>query len=185
VTISSNNSPVLKASSYIDTNQELVASASLLAEAVIAAFRDTPTVTVDLAGLRSVSSSYFNTLLLDVADRYGIDAIRTRLLFRFSSAAQHEIFQRSYIAALKDVDGENDSRTLDGGVVVGLVRYPKESRWAIQSVFWPHFAAKYASQMTTAQVDIVKSGWDKLRFDSKAEAHAFVVEKILRGKPKR
>jgi hypothetical protein len=103
MSVFADDSPVLSASSYIDPTQGLVASAVLLSEAVVAALGNTARVTVDLAGLRSLSSSFFNTLLLGVASRFGTEAIRNRLLFRFSSVAQQEIFKRSYTAVLRNL----------------------------------------------------------------------------------
>jgi hypothetical protein len=102
VSILSNNFAVIRAPDFIDANQELVASGFLLAKAVTELMAKGQNVTVDLAGLRSVSSSYFNTVLSAVADQCGIEAVRTRLLFLFPSRAQHEIFKRSFDAVLRN-----------------------------------------------------------------------------------
>ena len=96
---------VYQATNYIDPAGSVVASASLLAEAIIIDLAHGASVEVDLSGLRSVSSSYFNTLLSRVADRCGIGAIQDRLALRFSSHAQRAIFDRSYQAVLSKFRG--------------------------------------------------------------------------------
>ena len=94
------NSTVLQASNFIDPKGGLVSSAALLADAVNAQLAQSDFVVVDLDGLRSVSSSYFNTLLSKVAENWGADAIQGRISFRFSSSAQRVIYDRSYRAVL-------------------------------------------------------------------------------------
>src|SRR5271168_2313912 len=101
MTVATNNQTVLRAADYIDANQGLVASAKLLAEAVNQALATHTNVAVDLADLRSVSSSYFNMLLLAVAETSGNDAIKSRLSLKFSTNAQEQIFRRSLEAVLK------------------------------------------------------------------------------------
>lgn len=96
---------VLDASTYIDPTGGVVSSANLLAAAVISALDENEAVTVQLIGLRSVTSSYFNMILSLVAERHGVDAIRNRLTFQFSSPAQRVIFQRSYDAVLRSFGG--------------------------------------------------------------------------------
>lgn len=96
---------VYQAANYIDPAGGVVASACLLADAVIADLQHGATVDVDLSGLRSVSSSYFNTLLSRVVDRCGTGAIQHRLSLRFSSQAQRAIFDRSYQAVLGKFGG--------------------------------------------------------------------------------
>jgi hypothetical protein len=80
-----------------------VASACLLTVAIVATLKDRPGVTVDFGGMRSTSSSYFNTVLSGVAGQCGVDAIRAKVTYRFSSAAQQEIFRRSFDAVLRDL----------------------------------------------------------------------------------
>jgi anti-anti-sigma regulatory factor len=101
MTVVTNNQTELNASRYIDPQQELVASAKLLADAANDALARAPSVTIDLRGLRSVSSSYFNMLLSLVASTSGNDAIKSRLHFRFLSSAQEQIFKLSFEAVLK------------------------------------------------------------------------------------
>jgi len=95
---------VLDASNYIDPKDSVVASAVMLADAVVDALVTREAVIVDLRGLRSVSSSYFNMLLSCVARRSGIEAVRTRLGFEFSSMAQKSIFDRSFDAVLRSFE---------------------------------------------------------------------------------
>jgi hypothetical protein len=92
---------VIQAANYIDPADSVVKSATLLADAVITDLHHGAAVTVDLAGIRSVSSSYFNTLLSRVADQCGVAAIRDRLLISCPWPAQKAIFDRSYQAVLK------------------------------------------------------------------------------------
>lgn len=92
---------VIQAANYIDPADSVVKSATLLADAVIIDLQHGAAVTVDLGGIRSVSSSYFNTLLSRVADQCGVAAIRDRLLINCPSPAQKAIFDRSYQAVLK------------------------------------------------------------------------------------
>jgi hypothetical protein len=99
--VATNNQTVLHAVDYIDPSQGLVASAKLLAKAVNQALATHTNVVVELADLRSVSSSYFNMLLLAVADTSGNDAIKSRLSLKFSSDAQRQIFRRSFDAVLR------------------------------------------------------------------------------------
>ena len=101
--IASDNPSVLNASEYIASNQELVASALLLADAIVSTLQNSVRVVVELKNLRSVSSSYFNVLLTSVAEQCGVASLRSRLLFKFSSTAQQEIFQRSFDAVLRSL----------------------------------------------------------------------------------
>ena len=100
------NSVVYQATNYIDPAGSVVGSACLLADAIVPDLAHGATVDVDLTGLRSVSSSYFNTLLARVADRCGVGAIQDRLSLRFSSQAQRTIFDRSYQAVLSRFGGQ-------------------------------------------------------------------------------
>lgn len=99
------NSFVYQATNYIDPAGSVVASASLLADTIIIDLAHGASVEIDLSGLRSVSSSYFNTLLFRVADRCGAGAIQDRLTLRFSSQAQRAIFDRSFQAVLAKFGG--------------------------------------------------------------------------------
>ena len=90
---------VIRGSSHIDPSS-LVRSAELVAVAVIDGLAQCDCVTVDLAGLKGLSSSYFNLILKTVAARYGPLAVQTRLHFKFASAAQNVTFDRSLQAVL-------------------------------------------------------------------------------------
>jgi hypothetical protein len=101
MSVAINHQPLLNATHFIDPQQGLVDSAKLLADATIDALSTNANATIDFTGFRSVSSSYFNMLLSRVAETCGNDAIRSRLTFRFLSAAQENIFKRSFDAVLK------------------------------------------------------------------------------------
>jgi hypothetical protein len=92
---------VIQATDYIDPADSVVKSAALLADAVVVDLQRGGAVTIDLSGIRSLSSSYFNTLLSRVADQCGVEAIRDRLQINCPSPAQKAIFDRSYQAVLK------------------------------------------------------------------------------------
>jgi hypothetical protein len=94
-------STVFNAADYIDLTDRVVRSANRLADVVLPAICRGDSVTVDFAGLKSVSSSYFNTLLSRIATACGVEAINNRLNLRFSSAAQRDIYGRSLAAVLR------------------------------------------------------------------------------------
>ncbi|HET6250380.1 MAG TPA: hypothetical protein VFE47_22020 [Tepidisphaeraceae bacterium] len=97
------NQTILEASKYIDPTGGLVASAVLLAETAIAQLDKVDMVVIDLVGLRSVSSSYFNTLLTQIAQKRGTTTLQHRVEMRFSAAAQKAIFDSSYRAVIQSL----------------------------------------------------------------------------------
>jgi STAS-like domain of unknown function (DUF4325) len=101
VTVALYNPPVLRASDYIDPSVSYVSNAIAFANVAIEAMSNSPQITVDFGGVRSVSSSFFNMLLSRIVEELGVDALRTRVSFRFSSTAQKVIFDRSFQAVLR------------------------------------------------------------------------------------
>lgn len=94
---------MLHATDYIDPANGFVASAALLADAVIAALDHSAGVDVSFAGMKSVSSSYFNMFLSQVGQRLGVDSLQKRIALHFSSDAQRTIFRRSFDAVLNNL----------------------------------------------------------------------------------
>ena len=94
---------VLDAHRYVDPKGSPVASARLLAEAVISALANGGVATVRLVELRAATSSYFNELLSILAHRLGADVLTNHLAFEFATAAQKAIFDRSYDAVVKSL----------------------------------------------------------------------------------
>jgi hypothetical protein len=52
-------------------------------------------VVLSLRGTRGLASSFYNTLLLDLVARFGLETIRERLRFEFDNKAQRWTFDRS------------------------------------------------------------------------------------------
>ena len=88
---------------HIDPANCLVASAALLADAVIAALAHSARVDVSFVEMKSVSSSYFNMFLSQVGQRLGADTLQKRVTMHFSSDAQRTIFRRSFDAVLNNL----------------------------------------------------------------------------------
>jgi hypothetical protein len=95
--------PIL-ADRLIDRKGTVVEGADRVAAAVIAALDVAPQVHVSLVRVRGVPSSFFNIVLLGVANRFGVDAAANRVLFDFGSDAQRQIYQRS-LAAVRSAFG--------------------------------------------------------------------------------
>lgn len=94
---------MLNAIDYIDPENGLVASAALLADAVIAALDHSARIDVSFVGMKSVSSSYFNMFLSQIGQRLGVEALQKRIVLHFSSDAQRAIFRRSFDAVLNNL----------------------------------------------------------------------------------
>ena len=97
---SGSNHLTLQGSNYVDPSGGVVASAKLLANAVITAMADHDQVIIDLNGLRAISSSYFNLVLTQIVQAHGATALNSRVRFVFASSAQKSVFDRSLQAVL-------------------------------------------------------------------------------------
>lgn len=73
----------------------IVESGVALANEIVDKLRAGEQITVSFAGLRGLSSSYFNPILKAVKTSTGLDVIGHRLIFDFVSAAQQAVFHRS------------------------------------------------------------------------------------------
>ena len=91
----------LKASNYAQGS--IVESGIALANEIGGKLRAGEQITVSFAGMRGLSSSYFNPVLNTVKARLGLDVIGQRLIFDFVSAAQQAVFNRS-LDAVKNAD---------------------------------------------------------------------------------
>lgn len=92
---------VLLASDFVDPAGSLVDSATRLSQAVVELLRAEPVVEIDLHGLRGLTSSFFNVLLVGVRDEHGEAALVSRLRFQFETKAQ----SLSYRSSLGAVTG--------------------------------------------------------------------------------
>jgi hypothetical protein len=88
----------IKASNFVDPTASIVKSALSLAAAIVQQLAVGNDVIVDLAGLKGLSSSYFNPILQIVKQEFGIEAFGTRVRFSFDSSAQRLVFNRSFEA---------------------------------------------------------------------------------------
>lgn len=95
-------SPVitLRALDYYNGSQPTVDSAVELARAAGQLLKAGESVVISFAGLRAVSSSYFNALLVWLRESYNLEFIRERVRFETESNSQRMIFDRSYQAVI-------------------------------------------------------------------------------------
>lgn len=93
----------LDGAAFVDPQNRPVESAGRLADAASFSLGKGLCIGLDFGGLRSVSSSYFNMLLLGIVSKCGREVfVDDRLTFRFASRAQRDIFMRSYTAVVGD-----------------------------------------------------------------------------------
>ena len=81
----------------------IVQSGIALANEIVGKLRAGEEITVSFAGMRGLSSSYFNPVLKAVKASLGLDVIGQRLIFDFVSGAQQAVFNRS-LDAVKNAD---------------------------------------------------------------------------------
>ena len=93
----------IEAKQCLDPRGGIVASASLLADAVVRRLAEGNVVEIDLTTVRGLSSSYFNVLLQRVLPVTGIDHFADRIKLRYDSAAQELVFNRSFESARRGV----------------------------------------------------------------------------------
>lgn len=93
-------SQTFRALDYYEAHESPVASAEALADAVVPAVARGESVRITFEGLRGISSSYFNALLIRLrAAASGLE-VRRRVTFVTDSNAQKEILDRSINAVL-------------------------------------------------------------------------------------
>jgi hypothetical protein len=93
----------LEATHFLDPDGSIIGSASLMGQAAWEKLQAGEDVRISLVGLKGLPSSYFNIVLLRLIEALGVDAVRHRVTFQFASAAQKQMFQRSYDAVAKSV----------------------------------------------------------------------------------
>lgn len=101
--IAINQDNCIDGAQFVAPDRGVVDSAKQLAGMVINALNSSPKVIVSLSGIRGLSSSFFNTLLSDVASVHGVSSLYDRLDFAFDSNAQKMIFDRSFAAVTRSV----------------------------------------------------------------------------------
>ena len=83
----------LEASNFVQDS--IVESGVALGNVIVEKLQSGETITVSFAGMRGLSSSYFNPMLQAVKLNAGLGVIGQRLLFDLPSAAQQSVFNRS------------------------------------------------------------------------------------------
>lgn len=83
------------ATEFVNPQGLIVESGLLLAARISAALTAGEAVEVSLAGMRGLSSSYFNVILGTLVEGFGLPAIENRVRFVFDSQAQQQTYRRS------------------------------------------------------------------------------------------
>lgn len=91
----------IEALSLIQPDRSIVENAEILANHVLQSLASTHKVCVSMAGVRGVSSSYFNLLLRRLVNAFDVDVVQDRVMFRFDSPVQEQVFRRSLEAIKK------------------------------------------------------------------------------------
>lgn len=89
---------LLRASDFWRPSESIVDGAERLAEAAVAALRLHRRITISLSGVRGVTSSFANVLLLRILQEIGTTAISERVTFETDSEAQKQVLERSVAA---------------------------------------------------------------------------------------
>lgn len=92
---------VVRVMEHFDPTASSVEAAGALARRAIEAANLHDKVVLDFSGFRGGTSSLFNAVLHALREALGADAVRNRIEFRFDTAAQRMIFERSREAALR------------------------------------------------------------------------------------
>jgi hypothetical protein len=90
----SSDSATVIAKQFLHPRGRIVDSAARLADEVTRQLESHETISIDLRGMRGLSSSYFNLLLQRVMSVTTPDAFSQRVTFLFDSAAQEQVYQR-------------------------------------------------------------------------------------------
>jgi len=91
--------PNIVAKEFVDPSGNIVGSAMLLANEVVRQLHSADAVTIDLSGMRGLSSSYFNVVIHEVLPSTGLADFERRVRLRFDTEAQAQVFARSYEVA--------------------------------------------------------------------------------------
>jgi hypothetical protein len=91
----------IPANSFRDPHDRIVASAARLADEAVRALAAHDVIEIDLAGMRGVTSSYYNVLLDRVLGVVPLADFPRRVKIRFDSAAQKLVFNRSLESATR------------------------------------------------------------------------------------
>ena len=89
---------VIRALEFCGDDQGIVESAGRVAAAILEAAGSAPVVTVSMAGMSGIPSSFFNVVLGEVAAGMGVEQLRRRLVVTDLSSLQSRIFERSLSA---------------------------------------------------------------------------------------
>jgi hypothetical protein len=90
---------LVRAADFVQTT--IVESSTLLASELVQRLCASGDITVSFAGMKGLSSSYFNPILNAVKAQAGLSIIGNRLVFQFDSKAQQLVFQRSMDAVAR------------------------------------------------------------------------------------
>jgi hypothetical protein len=92
----------------MDPDDTIVRSAELFADALVAQLNTGADVLVNLEGMPFVPPTYFNVVLIRLADVFGIAIIGSRVTFTLKSNVYREIYERSLAAVSKSVSGPSN-----------------------------------------------------------------------------
>jgi hypothetical protein len=85
----------LQAKDFLHPRGLVVESATLLANALVEQLHQGHDVEISLSCMMGLPGSYFNVVLLALADAIGVDEIERRVRFEFEFQAQRLIYDRS------------------------------------------------------------------------------------------
>lgn len=85
---------IIKASQWVAPERAVTDSAEDAARAIVAELSSGKPVEVDLTDVRGVPSSYFNLILIRIAEAHGLPAL-DRVTFRFATTVQRATYERS------------------------------------------------------------------------------------------
>ena len=85
----------VQATQFIDPSGSIVKSATAVGAAVLEQLDKGSDVVISLAGMKGVSSSYFNLVLQAIVERHGAAVLNSRVRFAFNSPAQDVVYQKS------------------------------------------------------------------------------------------
>jgi hypothetical protein len=88
----------LFAKDFLHPSGVVLDSAELLASAVVASLQQSDRVSISMAGMPAVSSSFFNVVLRQVLDVYGREGL-DRINMASPSSVLRQVFERSREAA--------------------------------------------------------------------------------------
>jgi|HubBroStandDraft_4_1064222.scaffolds.fasta_scaffold452093_2 hypothetical protein len=92
----------IDAKDFIAPDGLIVGSGELLARRLVELLSSGHDLEVSMAGLRGVSSSYFNVVLHTLSEQFGPEIFSRRITFSFDSKPQREVFERS-LASVRSI----------------------------------------------------------------------------------